>query len=361
MTASKEMAGEALGQPTPVGSRNGRLAARVGARYGLLGVWLCLIIVFTTLNAGVFLTPLTAQTIASTNAVVAILALAAMVPLVVGQFDLSVASQLGFAQALCAGSIVNQHLPVWLALLIVTSVGAVFGLVNGVLVAVLRINAFVTTLATGTLATGLTQWYAGGGEIIGAFPSAFVAAGRSAIGGIPLPFLYVLGAGCALWVALEYTRGGRRALAVGGNARAALLTGINVRRLTITSFVIAGVLVGGDGALQVMILGAASPDVGAEFLLPAFAGVFLGAAVLRPGRFNAWGTIIAVYFLATGITGLQQLGAPFYIEQLFNGCALLVAVGVAQFSAERRRRIAAKAPLPERNGGVAGKKYRPGQ
>ncbi|MFF5257887.1 ABC transporter permease [Actinomadura viridis] len=350
MTTSRETAekraesGPAAGAPPS--SRD--LLARMGARYGLLAVWALLIVVFAVLNADVFLRPLTAQTIASTKAVVAILALAALVPLVVGQFDLSVASQFGLAQALCAGLIVKQDLPAWLAPLIVLAVGAVFGLANGVLVAVVRINAFVTTLATGTLAVGLTQWYTGGGQIIGAFPGSFTGAGRSSAAGVPLPFVYVIVIVLALWALLEYTRWGRRAFAVGGNERASLLSGINVRRMTITSFVIAGVIAGFAGVLQVTILGAASPEVGAQFLLPAFAGVFLGAAVLRPGRFNAWGTVIAVYFLATGITGLQQLGAPFYIEQFFNGCALLLAVAIAQFSAQRRRRAAAAGRARER-------------
>lgn len=163
-------------QDAPTGSAGGAqgssrdLVARMGARYGLLVVWALLIVVFAVLNTDVFLRPLTAQTIASTKAVVAILALAALVPLVVGQFDLSVASQFGLAQALCAGLIVKQGLPAGLALLVVLVVGGVFGVVNGLLVAVVRINAFVTTLATGTLAVGLTQLYTGGGQIIGRSP-----------------------------------------------------------------------------------------------------------------------------------------------------------------------------------------------
>lgn len=347
MSTSTEAAAVAQQKPDPEPWENQSyrdLAAKIGARYGLLVVWLILITVFAALNGDVFLRPLTAQTIASTKAVVAILALAALVPLVVGQFDLSVASQFGLAQALCAGLVVKQGLPAWPGVLAVLLVGSVFGLANGVLVAVARINAFVVTLATGTLAIGLTQWYTGGAQIIGSFPESFTSAGRASLAGVPLPFGYVLVLALGMWVILDYLRWGRRAYAIGGNARAALLSGVNIRRMTITTFVVAGVVSAGAGALQVMILGAASPEVGAQFLLPAFAGVFLGAAVLRPGRFNAWGTIIAVYFLATGIVGLQQLGAPFYIEQFFNGGALLIAVAVAQFSAERRRRAAAAKP-----------------
>lgn len=318
------------------------LSARLGARYALIGVWLLLIVFFGIVNGNVFLTSLTAQTIASTEAVVALLALSALLPLVVGQFDLSVTSQFGLMQGLCAGFIVNQGISAGLAVAFVLALGAIFGLVNGVLVTIVRINAFVATLATGTLAEGLTQWYTGGGEVIGHFPRAFTDAGRSQIQGIPLPFVYVVLLGMVLWVLLEYTGWGRRAFATGGSPRAALLSGINVRFVTIASFAMTGVIAAFAAAVEVMTLGAASPDTGSQFLLPAFAGAFLGAAVLRPGRFNVWGTVIAIYFMATGITGLQQLGAPSYIQQLFNGLALLIAVAAAQFSAERRRRTAAR-------------------
>jgi ribose transport system permease protein len=318
------------------------VAAKFGARYGLILAWLLLIVFFAVVNGNVFLTSLTAQTIASTKAVVALLALAVLLPLVVGQFDLSVTSQFGLMQAFCAGFVVNQGMSAGLSVALVVALGAVFGLVNGLLVTVVRINAFVATLATGTIAEGIAQWYTGGKQILGAFPQAFTDAGRSHPVGIPLPFAYVVLLGAVLWVVLEYTRWGRRAFATGGSSRAALLSGINVRSITIAAFVATGAIAAFAGSVQVMILGAASPDTGGQFLLPAFAGAFLGAAVLRPGRFNVWGTIIAIYFMATGITGLQQIGAQSYIEQFFNGAALLIAVAAAQYSAARRRRASAK-------------------
>lgn len=348
MTAQDEgIVGMATNSATQGRSRSGQglagavrsSAPQLFARYGLLLVWALLVAVFAAANGEVFMTVLTAQTIASTKAVVALLAMAALLPLVVGQFDLSITSQFGLAQALCAGLIVKQGLSPQAAILAVLGLGLVMGLLNGVLVTYAKINAFVTTLGTGTLFVGLTQWYTGGAQIIGVFPQWFTRAGRDAVGHVPMPLVYVGLIGVVIWVALEFTMWGRRAFATGGNPRAALLTGVNVNRITISTFCAAGVIASAAGILQVMILGAASPEVGSQFLLPAFAGVFLGAAVLRPGRFNLWGTLIAVYFLATGITGLQQLGAPFYIEQFFNGAALLLAVGVAQLTAAKRRQL----------------------
>jgi ribose transport system permease protein len=268
---------------------------------------------------------------------VALLALGAMVPLIVGQFDLSVGFQMGLAQTLCAGLIVNQHDSALTAALVVLLVGAGFGLVNGMLVVGAGINAFVATLATGTLAAGITQQYSNGESIFGTMPATFLDLGRNSLAGVPLPIVYVLAAVIVLWLVFEYTSWGRSCFAIGGNARAALIAGVRVKRMTIQCFVLAGVFASLSGILSTMILGSASPDVGANFLLPAFAGAFLGATSIRPGRYNAWGTFLAVYLLAAGITGLQQMGAASYVEQYFNGGALLVAVALSRWAANRRR------------------------
>lgn len=321
----------------PRGAPLTELGARVLARYGLLVVFAVLVAFFSIARPGTFFTTENAQTIASGQAVVALLALGAMVPLIVGQFDLSVGFQMGFAQTLCAGLIVKQHDSAIVACLVVIAVGVGFGLVNGLLVVGVGINAFVATLATGTLAAGITQQYSNGESIFGTMPSTFLDLGRNGLVGIPLPILYVLGAVIALWLVFEYTAWGRSGFAIGGNARAALIAGVRVKRMTIQCFVLAGVFASLAGILSTMILGSASPDVGSNFLLPAFAGAFLGATSIRPGRYNAWGTFLAVYLLGAGITGLQQMGAASYVEQYFNGGALLVAVALSRWAANRRR------------------------
>lgn len=317
--------------------RLGELGGRMLARYGLLVVFAVLVAFFSIARPSSFFTTQNAQTIASGQAVVAVLALGAMVPLIVGQFDLSIGFQMGLAQTLCAGLIVQQHDSALVAALIVILIGVGFGVVNGVLVVGVGINAFVATLATGTLAAGITQQYSNGESIFGTMPATFLNLGRNSVWGVPLPIIYVLGLVILLWLLFEYTAWGRSCFAIGGNARSALIAGVRVKRMTIQCFVLAGVFSSLAGILSTMILGSASPDVGSNFLLPAFAGAFLGATSIRPGRYNAWGTCLAVYVLAAGITGLQQLGAASYIEQYFNGGALLVAVALSRWAATRRR------------------------
>jgi ribose transport system permease protein len=189
---------------------------------------------------------------------------------------------------------------------------------------------------------GVTEFLSNGNTISGNLPTAFLAVGRNSISIVPLPFLYVLIACAILWTALEFTTWGRECYATGGNARAALLAGVRTDRVTVQCFVIAGLLSGLAGVLSVMILGASSPSVGLGELLPAYAGAFLGATAIRPGRFNAIGTVLAIYVLATGITGLQLLGAQFYVSDLFNGAALLIAVTLSAVIGRRRQDAVAR-------------------
>jgi ribose transport system permease protein len=322
--------------PTPARRLKG-LGAAAGQKYALIVVFAAIVGLFSILTPDIFPTTANAQTIASTQATVALLALAAMLPLVVGQFDISVGYQFGLAQGLCAHLIVERHLTAGVAVALVLVVGLGVGLVNGLLVARLKLNSFVATLGVGILVLGCTQWLTKDVTITGTLPATFTALGRDAVAGVPLPFLYVLASCAVLWLALEYTSWGRECYATGGNDRAALLAGVRTERRTIHAFVLAGLVSALSGCLSVMILGASSPTVGLGSLLPAFAGAFLGATSIRPGRFNAIGTLIAVYLVATGITGLQQLGAAPFVQQLFNGAALLIAVGLARVATLRRK------------------------
>jgi ribose transport system permease protein len=303
-------------------------------KYSLVPTLLVVVAFFAVYNPEIFATWSNARTIMATSATIALLALAAMLPLAVGQFDISVGFQFGFAQALCAGLVAKQGLPPAAALTAVLLVGCGIGLVNGLLVTVVKLPAFIATLGSGILVLGATQWYSGDLTVAAELPVWFTSLGRGTLAGIPNPFWIVVIAGVLLFVAQELTSWGRHAYATGGNPFAAELAGVPVRRVTLQSFTTTGALCATSGVLSVAILGASSPVVGLGSLLPAFAGAFLGATSIRPGRFNAVGTIIAVYLVAVGITGLRQLGAQNYVEQLFYGAALLVAVFLGRRAAE---------------------------
>lgn len=324
--------------PPERGTGRGRTLAVEGLnRYGLLLVFAAVLILFSLLRPSTYPTLSNFQSISSTQGVVALLALAAMLPLVVGEFDVSIGFQLGLSQTLCAGLIIKDGWPVGLAIVVAVLACCVVGVFNGLLVTRLRLPSFITTLGVGTIVLGLTQLYGSDETISGILPSWFTGLGRNDVADVPLPFIYVLAAAAVLWIAFEYTAWGRESLATGGNPKAALLAGIRTRRLTFQSFVAAGLLSGLAGVLSVTILGASAPTVGLGELLPAYAAAFLGATAIRPGRFNAIGTVVAIYLLAAGITGLQMIGAEYYVQQLFNGGALLIALTLSSLAASRSR------------------------
>jgi ribose transport system permease protein len=222
-----------------------------------------------------------------------------------------------------------------------TLVFALFvGLVNGILVVGLQVDAFVATLGSSSVVGGIALAYSNGKTIFGKVPKSFTSLARNKLGGIPQPVVLVLIVALVLGFVLGLLPVGRRMYATGGNERAARLTGIATRRYVIGAFVTSAFLAGLAGLVLGSRLGTASPSTGASLLLPAFAGAFLGATTVRPGRFNVAGTIIAVYTLAIAVAGLQQLGAPVWFEPVFNGAALVLAVSSSQWALRQRLRRA---------------------
>jgi ribose transport system permease protein len=142
-----------------------------------------------------------------------------------------------------------------------------------------------------------------------------------------------------IWYVFTYTAAGQRLLFVGRGREVARLSGIRVDQVRAMTFLVSGVLGGIAGVLFVGTLGAADPNSGLSYLLPAFAAAFLGATSITPGRFNPIGSVIAVYFLVTGITGLSILGISTFVQDLFYGGALVVAVALSQVVRGRQERV----------------------
>ncbi len=345
--AEKRLSRSALQGEAPPSAPRRRLTAHslsnLFAVYGLLIVFILVLVVFGALKPESFLGIININSIMVSQSVTALLALAVMVPLATKQFDLSVGYHLGMAQVFIIGLQVQQGMG-WLeaaALILVAAL--IVGFVNGILVTWFNINSFIATMGTGTLLYGISNWYTNGEQIVGmSLPDSFT--NLTAIWhGIPLPAVYVAIAAIVLWCVTERLPVGRNLYVIGANVRAAELTGINVSRHMIGAFVIAGFLSGLAGIVLGSILQTGTPSVGPEYLLPGFAAALLGATSIRPGRVNVVGTILSVLVLAFSFSGVQQLGAPFYIQYFFNGGILIVAVGLSVYAARRRQRAATSA------------------
>lgn len=309
---------------------------------GLLILTILLIVVFSIVLADTFPTQSTMRAILTSSSTTATLALGETIVVAAGQYDLSIGYLLDIGAVLTIGFQVNNHLAWGLVIVMILVFCTLVGLINGLLVQVAKIESFIATLGVGTICYGVAEWYTGGKQLTGNLPSAFLAYSQAGPLGIPLPAFYVLGLTILLWIVLEFLPIGRYLYAAGSNRRAAELVGIPVGRYTIAAFMASGFLTGVAAVVLASQLGLGQSSVGQEFLLPAFVGALLGATTIRPGRVNAWGTIIAVLILAVGIAGLEQLGAAFFVDPLFQGGTLVVAVGLAGYVARRRRAAQAR-------------------
>jgi ribose transport system permease protein len=207
--------------------------------------------------------------------------------------------------------------------------------VNAFFIVYFRIPSLVVTLGTASLVSGIVLWLSRSSTIAGISEWLVDVVIGGQFLGIAYAFYYALGAAVLLWYVLEYTPAGRRLLFVGRGREVARLNGIDVGRARVGALIASSLLAALAGILYAGVLGSADPFSGTNFLLPAFAAAFLGATSLIPGRFNPWGTFIAVYFLATGINGLSMLGIPLWVTNVFNGAALIVAVTLSQFARGR--------------------------
>jgi ribose transport system permease protein len=297
-------------------------------------IWLGLITLFGILTPATFLTWTNARSVLDGQAVTGLLAIGLVVPLAAGEFDLSVGYTLALGSILSAW-LLGKGVAVAPAIALTIIAGVLVGILNGLLVTRAKIDSFIATLGVGSILAGMVSWVSGDQTLIG-LPAQFQAIATRQLLGLQLPFFYMIVAALVLGVVLEHTPLGRYVYATGGNREAARLAGLPTQRLAFGAFVIAGALAAFAGLILSSQTAAGSPDIGPTYLLPGFAAAFLGSTQLKVGRFNVWGTLLAVYVLATGIKGLQLLGAPFWIPDVFNGVALVLTVGLAKTS---RRRV----------------------
>ncbi|MDQ0455821.1 ABC transporter permease [Rhizobium paknamense] len=315
--------------------------------YGLVILTALLILFFSLLLPDTFPTVLNLRSIIANKTIIAILSLAAMIPMAAGRIDLTIGYGIVLWHILAISLQTMLGLPWPVAVLIVLALGALTGLLNGVLVEVAKIDSFIATLGTGTVIYALALWHTGGRQMIGVLPQGFYALNGTMVFGLPITGLYVLVLAVIMWVVLEYTPIGRYVYAIGANPKAAALNGIPVRRFVIGAFIASGTLSAVAGVLLASKLRIGQASVGLEYLLPALVGAFLGSTTIKPGRVNVWGTMIGVIILAVGIAGIQQLGGSFYVEPLFNGVTLLIAIGIAGYAQRRRGLNVAKAKPPQ--------------
>jgi ribose transport system permease protein len=298
----------------------------------LLGV---LIIVFGVATDK-FLTTQNWQNLLVTHAVVACVALAAILPLVAGEFDLSLGYLVGVLAML--GAYLAKHGgDASIVILAMLAGGLFIGLANGVLTVYFKISSFIATLGVGIVLSGVTLGLSGGQVLFSGIPQALTNLGKGSFLGVGTTVWLALVLALILLYVLEHTPFGRRLYAVGGSERVAFLAGVRTGLVKLAAFGAAGLLVGIGAIFALGQSGAANPGFGPDLLLPAYAAAFLGVTTYRPGYYNVPGTIVAIILLAVGFNGLNLLGAPFWVQPIFNGAVLLIAVITARAEARHVR------------------------
>jgi ribose transport system permease protein len=325
------------GEQAVANRRRIRRTGDLPERVALLAAWAAIIVLFSVLRPQTFATTQNFQTIFGSQSVLVILTLGLILPLVVGEFDLSIASTLGLSAVLVAVLNAQDGWPIGFAIVAALAVGPIVGLVNGFLVVVLGVEALVATLGVGTLLSGLTFAATNYNIVSGVDPSFSNVITGNILLGLPLSFYCGLILATVLWYVFRYTPLGKHLLFTGAGPEVARLSGLPVRRLRVGAFVVGSLFASFAGVILTGTFGSADPNNGTSFLLPAFAAAFLGSTTITPGRFNPWGTVVAVYFLVTGITGLQLLGFASWIQDVFYGLALVLAVTLSRLVALRAR------------------------
>lgn len=311
-------------------------------RYGFLVLMAGLILYFGITAQG-FLSPQSAVFIFQSVAITGILALGVTATLVVGGFDLSIGAVATTALMLSSYVMVVWDLGATAAVVVCLVMGALVGLVNGLLIVKTKVPDLLATLGMMFLLVGAQRIPTEGRSIStgmtlpdgtvasGTFSPGFLMLGRLRLDVfvkdlLPLSVVFLVLIAVAVWVFLELTRHGRLMYAIGSNAQAASLAGVNVNRYKIVAYMISGTLASVGGILLAARLGRGDVASGNNLLLDAVAAALIGYAVLGASKPNAFGTAIGALFVGILLQGLTMLNAPYYTQDFIKGAVLVTAL-----------------------------------
>jgi ribose transport system permease protein len=317
----------------PASPRRRLAAGDVASRFGVLIAWALVIVVFSILEPHDFPTSGNFETIFGSQSVLLILTIGLIVPLTTGEFDLSISGVLSVSLVLVGYLNVVHHWPVGLAALVAVGAGLLVGAVNAFFVVVIGVESLIATLGMGTLLTGVGLGI--NHVTVAPISQSLVDAMGTRVLGLQAAFFYGLGLTILCWYVFSHTPLGRYLHFVGAGREVARLAGLRVDALRSGALIASAMIAALAGVVLAGLNGSADPNVGSSFLLPAFAAAFLGSTVFMPGRFNPWGSFVAVYFLVTGITGLELKGLASWIEPVFYGGSLVIAVAASRLLGRR--------------------------
>lgn len=298
------------------------------------------LIIFYSLMQPAFLNVNNLLSILQAVSVVAILAVGVTVTLSVGGFDLSVGAVAASSVMAASYAMIVWGFDVWMTVPFVLVFGALVGLFNALLIVKLRVPDLLATLSTMFLLSGLQLIPTAGRSISkglilpdgstaeGAYDPNFLAIGRSALAGVPVPVIVMAVVAIALFILTERTRVGRLLYATGGNEVAARLAGANTAKLKTWAYVISSILASIGGIITAARVGRGDVSSGASMMMDAVAASLIGYAILGLRRPNVFGTVVGAIFVGVLLNGLTMLNIPYYTQDFVKGAVLVGALAL---------------------------------
>lgn len=329
----------AVAAPAPSGDRARSALARVRPllmRSATLLAFLAVVIAFSLLRPDSFATLENWQSMLNLGAPVIIIAAALTVPLIMGDFDLSIGYHVQLLGAFAIVLVTRHGAATGLSVAATLALGAAIGCVLGTIITYSRASAFVITLGAGTIMLGIELKITDGGKtIFEGIPLGYSEIATRELLGLQLPIWIMLAVVVVLALVTERSVLGRYVAAIGSNRETARLGGVNLGLMRVASFAIVGLGAGLAGIILTAQANQYYPNLGVGNLLPAYAAVFLGAATLRPGQFHILGTFIGAMFLQVIGTGLVLLDVPAYVANIIQGSVLVIAVVISRLGTAR--------------------------
>ncbi len=301
---------------------------------GMLGIFIAFT-VLCSINGKDFLTFNNVMNIINQASINAVIAIGASIIIITGGIDLSVGAVVGFVGILL-GMCLSSGMSMVVAIILCLAAGAVIGLCNGLLVSYGKVPAFIATLGTMMVARGLAQIINGGQAISGITMDLAVIMKTKFFGVLPIGVIYVVVFYGIMYFVLNYTKLGRSIYAIGGNEHAARLSGIKVKKVEVSVYIIGGVFAAFAGVMLLSRLLYADPSAGSSYEMDAIAAAVIGGISMSGGKGKIQNTVIGAIILATLTNGLQILNVPTYYQTVITGLVVITAV----FADKRKERIA---------------------
>lgn len=306
-------------------NRAGQLFQKYGTILALIGI-----LVFFSVMTDTFLTSRNLINILSHISMLTIIATGMTVCMIPGDFDMSIASVASLAGVI-ATSLILSGFGVVGSIVITIGMGALFGVVAGILITTLKISAFIVTLALGTIATGINFMFTRGQEVYGIFPDSFLMIAQGRVIGIPVQVFIMAAVVLIFAFVMEKTKMGKWMYSIGGSVKASFLSGINVRLLRVVGMVISGALAAFTGCILASRLGSGQPTAGDAYLMDAIAASFLGMTTIKVGRPNVLGTFAGVLIIGVINNGLVIMGVSYFFQYIAKGAIIILAVSLTSF------------------------------